>query len=258
MDLLKKTSQRTRVLLLGVIVPGLIVSVLGGLYYRNCKKRAVQVCVNKARTLCLSAESTREHMEEQWAAGVYSQTDLQQWAKDDLNEKVLSTVPIAAAMNAICRKQETGGYTFRVPAFDPRNTDNTPTSFQAEALRELESGRVTELVRIDRAANTAHYFRPVILGQSCMMCHGDPATAEATWGNADGTDVTGYQMENWKPGDVHGAFEIVQSLDVEEELARIDEERQESMLRLAQSNLDRGDPDDDPDEDEDDEEVEAA
>lgn len=31
--------------------------------------------------------------------------------------------------------------------------------------------------------------------------------------NADGIDVTGHKMENWKAGDMHGAFEVVHSLD---------------------------------------------
>ena len=57
------------------------------------------------------------------------------------------------------------------------------------------------------------YFLPVRLSQSCLMCHGDPATSQKLWGTGDGTDPTGGKMENWKVGEIHGAFEVIQSLD---------------------------------------------
>jgi methyl-accepting chemotaxis protein len=56
------------------------------------------------------------------------------------------------------------------------------------------------------------YFRPVHLSQQCMICHGQPETASTLWGRADGSDVLGYPMEGKKPGDLHGAFEIIKPL----------------------------------------------
>ena len=44
------------------------------------------------------------------------------------------------------------------------------------------------------------------------MCHGDPATSREIWGNDKGLDPFGAKMENWRVGEVHGAFEIIQSL----------------------------------------------
>jgi methyl-accepting chemotaxis protein len=49
------------------------------------------------------------------------------------------------------------------------------------------------------------------------MCHGDPATSVALWGNDKGLDVTGHRMENMREGDMYGVFEVVQSLDHEDE-----------------------------------------
>lgn len=45
------------------------------------------------------------------------------------------------------------------------------------------------------------------------MCHGDPATSQAIWGNSEGKDPTGVAMENWKAGEVHGAFETIFSME---------------------------------------------
>jgi methyl-accepting chemotaxis protein len=54
------------------------------------------------------------------------------------------------------------------------------------------------------------YFRPIRLTDECLLCHGDPQTSKANWGNDKGLDPTGVRMEGWKVGEVHGAFEIVQ------------------------------------------------
>ena len=53
----------------------------------------------------------------------------------------------------------------------------------------------------------------VRLSETCLLCHGDPKTSQALWGNGNGTDPTGGPMENWKTGEIHGAFEVIQSLD---------------------------------------------
>jgi methyl-accepting chemotaxis protein len=57
-------------------------------------------------------------------------------------------------------------------------------------------------------------MRAIKLDDSCMMCHGDPAKYDTKdeKGNYDGKDVLGFAMEGWKPGDMHGAFEIAMPL----------------------------------------------
>jgi methyl-accepting chemotaxis protein len=47
-------------------------------------------------------------------------------------------------------------------------------------------------------------MRAITLDASCMSCHGDPATSPTK----DGKDFLGFAMENWKPGDMHGAFHV--------------------------------------------------
>ena len=66
-----------------------------------------------------------------------------------------------------------------------------------------------EFYEVDKATNQIRYFRPIVLTEDCMRCYGDPATSQEIWGRNDGKDVTGTIMENWRPGEVHGAFEIM-------------------------------------------------
>ena len=66
---------------------------------------------------------------------------------------------------------------------------------------------------IDKESNAVRYFLPVRLSKVCLACHGDPAQSKTLWGRDDGKDPTGGTMEDWKEGSIHGAFQVIQSLD---------------------------------------------
>ncbi len=213
MSICQRIPQRLRILIVGVGVPFVIMLTLAGLYLQETRQRGIASCEAKARAVCLSAESIREHAEKQWADGVFDRKDLATWGREGQQQKVLSTVPIVLSMNSIATNAEHAGYKFRVPAFEARNPKNRPDEFESSILRKLQQSNAEELVEINHQTNSVHYFRPVRVGQSCLMCHGDSSQAESLWGATDGKDVTGFEMEGWKSGDIHGAFEIVQSLD---------------------------------------------
>ncbi|MCC7492698.1 MAG: DUF3365 domain-containing protein [Fimbriimonadaceae bacterium] len=194
----------------GMVV--LLVGVFFSLYYRQSKDRTVQAYVGKARAINLAVESVRQEMEDKWAKGLFDVKQLRQYAaKGDL-DRVLATVPVVTAWQAAKRQADEGGYTFKTPKFSPRNPANAPDEIETAALKALESGSLAEYHVIDRKLNAVRYFRPVKLTEPCLACHGDPATSQALWGNTAGKDATGGTMENWKVGEVHGAFEVIQSL----------------------------------------------
>lgn len=202
-----------KILSIGIGLPALIFAVLLAMYSRDASQRAIANSVDKARSICLTADSAREQTEKQWAARIYSLDRLRNWGAAGEQDKVLSTVPIITAWETAIAKSKQGGYEFRVPALEPRNPDNAPNDRQKEALLALRDSSLDEYVIVDKESNNVHYFRPVHLAKSCLNCHGDPARSEELWGTTDGTDVTGHQMENWEIGRMHGAFEVVQSLD---------------------------------------------
>ena len=212
-SLLKKSSLRTKLLVIGIALPSAIVGCQLYFYATESYQKAIDSGVDKARALCLAVESAREQTEKQWESGIFKAEHLQKWSEAGEKEKVLSTIPVVTAWNSALNKAEEGGYKFRVPAFNARNPDNLPNEMQAKAIEEIKSKDLEEYHVVDKEKNLVHYFRPVKLTQSCMACHGDPETSLAVWGNSDGVDATGYQMENWEVGQMHGAFEIVQSLD---------------------------------------------
>jgi len=182
-------------------------------YQRDAKRAAREQYVEKARSLVLTAESTREEMAKQWQMGMYSTHQLRQWSEAGELDKVLAAVPVVMAWRAAMAKSKEGGYVFKVPKFQPRNPANEPDEIEAKVLRMFESGSVAEHVEFDPARNAIRYFRPIRLTEDCLACHGNPSEAATLWGRTDGTDPTGRLMEGWKAGEVHGAFEVIQTLD---------------------------------------------
>ncbi|MFZ5775141.1 MAG: methyl-accepting chemotaxis protein [Thermodesulfobacteriota bacterium] len=209
----KQWSLRGKIVLIGVLLPTVLIVVLMRLYAAESKEKTLTAFADKARGICLTAESTRQEMEAKWQLGLFSASQLREFAEQGQRDKVLAAVPVVSAWNAAMRKAQEGGYTFKVPKFQPRNPKNEPDQLEAKALKLMEEKNLDEYYEIDPSMNAVRYFRAVRLSATCMLCHGDPATSQELWGNSNGNDPTGGRMENWKVGEIHGAFEVIQSLD---------------------------------------------
>lgn len=198
-------------------------TILSGFFFSffawDANRKSVRAFVEKARAVCLTAESAREEMDRKWALGLFSVEVLREKVAAGAGmDVVFSTVPVVTAWEAAMKKAAEGGYIFRVPKFAPRNPENTPDygqegDFEKTALTALREEGRTEYYVEDPFTNTVRYFLPVRLTETCLYCHGDPALSKTYWGRDDGKDITGGGMENWKAGEVHGAFEVIQSLD---------------------------------------------
>jgi len=170
--------------------------------YRSDQQEAL---VNKARAVLLSAESAREFSADQLNHKVF-RTDLTE-VKD-----VLYTVPIFTAMQVASKKAKELGYTLKIPKVSPRNPDNLPDEYELRVLNLFDDKSKKEHWEVDPKTNSIRMFRPVVLTEECLNCHGDPANSQKLWGRADGKDITGVLMEGWKAGEVHGAFELKMDL----------------------------------------------
>ena len=201
---------------IGTVV--VLVGILLILYQKSDHNQTVQSIVKEARSICLIAESVREEMEEKWRLGIFTIDDIRTYAQTGEKEKLMAVIPVVAAWKSAMRKAKKGGYTFRVPKFSPRNPENEPDygkdyKIEGPALKKIKDENLDEYYTIDTRANSVRYFLPVRLSQGCLICHGDPAQSSTLWGRNDGKDPTGGIIENWKDGEIHGAFEVIQSLD---------------------------------------------
>lgn len=206
-------SLMKKILLVGVSTMAVLCAALFILYGVDDHKQAIRVYVDKAETICLITESVRGEMERKWRQGIMSPELMREFAEKGQQDRVLSMVPVVSAWQAAYEQAGTLDYQFRVPKFNPRNPANEPDPVEAEALKHMKAANTSDYVHVDESANTVRVFRAVKLTEPCLLCHGDPATSKALWGNDKGNDPTGSQMEGWKVGEIHGAFEVIQSLD---------------------------------------------
>lgn len=206
-------DMRKRIVLIGSLQILVVGGVLFGLYYYEAHDKVQQQYLEKARSIILTAEATREEMGRKWDMDLFNEKQLAEYARNNEIDRVLAAVPVVTAWRAAEAKAQEGGYQFKTPKFDPRNPKNLPDELEAAVLKRFEQTNETEHWQVDSRLNAIRYFRPIKLTKECMNCHGDPATSKELWGNDKGLDPTGSKMENWKVGEVHGAFEIIQSLD---------------------------------------------
>jgi methyl-accepting chemotaxis protein len=198
---------------LGVSLTILTAVVVALLVQRSALRRqGIEGAIANMRSAVVEAESVRESVSALQRRGAFDQTRLKAelgTARDLRSTTVYATVPVVAAWTAIGRVAKQEGYDFRVPKHQARNPQNLPRGDELEILRTLESGTVSEYLRVDEAANMIVYARPIRLTQDCLGCHGDPRTSAT----GDGKDILGLPMEGWKEGEVHGAFVLRGKLD---------------------------------------------
>ena len=120
------------------------------------------------------------------------------------------TVPVVAAWEAIRKTIEGTDTKFRIVRDNPRNKDNLPkTELERRVLDAVEKEGKSEVFIEDKEAGVFAYARPVIMSESCMACHGNPANSRT----GNGKDVLGFQMEGWKAGDRRGAYILTVPLE---------------------------------------------
>ncbi|MBL8735195.1 MAG: methyl-accepting chemotaxis protein [Planctomycetes bacterium] len=215
-------SLSTRVLFGAIVVLVCVGGVLLWNSARSYRRGAEGLMVEKAAAFTAVADAAKDHVAKLHAGGLFQVEPL----VAELREKVASgegyeaarlydAIPVVAGWASAKAAAKREGIDFRITAFQARNPDNDPNSdrengpFRTRLLTDLETqvkaGGNDSLSRIDEANNNLHYLRAIRLDETCMGCHGDPATSKT----GDGKDIAGFRMENWKAGDTHGAYELV-------------------------------------------------
>ena len=93
-------------------------------------------------------------------------------------------------------------FKIRMISNQPRNPDNTPDVYEQSALSSFERSPSLKKVYKQIKINNQYHLRylvPLKIEKSCLLCHGDPKGE---------IDVTGYEMEGYKLGEVRGAISL--------------------------------------------------
>lgn len=183
--------------------------------------------VNKAlelemHTILVQAEATTDSIGEMVQAGAFDYEKLTQElrakGRDNYKDTTFyKTVPVVAAWDSVAKAIEGTQIKFHIIRDEARNKDNLPdTKLDRELLKQVENEGKDEVYVIDKESGLIALARPVIMSQSCMSCHGNPANSPT----GDGKDVLGFQMENWKPGERRGAYVLTVPISELEEPVR--------------------------------------
>lgn len=210
----KKWTIQTRIITISLILTAILVIALGVIFFMEIRKSIIDGYVEKARSVVLASESVSELMEKKWEMGIFDVAMLRGFAQNNERDKLLATVPVVTAWRSAMMNADEAGYEFKTPKFQPRNPKNEPGKQEAEVIRMFQQDTAkSEHYFIDADLNAIRYFRPVVLSETCLYCHGDPKNSREYWGNDRGLDPTGAKMEDWEVGFIPGAFEVIQSLD---------------------------------------------
>ncbi len=199
--MLKNLSLKWKILIV-TLLGFLIISLISAyLHISDIQEQAISTIIEKSKAVVLSAEAAREEMSNKIDRGILKDFDVIK--RTGTREDLINAVPVITAINVAKKNSEEAGYKFRVPKFAPRNPENEPIGIEKDVLSELTSNKnLKEKVVIEE--NQIRYFRPIYLTEECLYCHGSPRGE---------LDPIGGEKEGWKTGEMHGAFEIISSLD---------------------------------------------
>lgn len=216
-----------KVIVAALLMVVVVVSVNYVVFLKGYRKDTQVNLMQKAAAFTAVADESKNHTTQLHKLGAFDGDKLLAEALEHVkaggsykDTKFYATIPVVAGWSAAQEAAKREGIDFKVPAYQARNKENEvdPKSFRGQLLTELakqvESGGEKAIGRIDSETNTLHYMRAITLSEGCMACHGDPAkydTRDAS-GGFDGKDPLGFAMEGWKPGDMHGAYEVVMPL----------------------------------------------
>lgn len=193
-------SLKWKVLALALFGPIIVAVVLAIQQVYQITEASHEDILHQSRAVTLMAEAARDEMGKKLEMGVIKPFD-----QLESKEAILEAVPIITAINMAARNAEILDYKFRVPKVAPRNPKNTPTELEGRVLAKLKAENLDEYVMVED--HQIRYFRPIRLTKDCLVCHGDPKGTR---------DPVGGILEGWKVGEIHGAFEIIASLDTAE------------------------------------------
>jgi hypothetical protein len=175
------------------------------------RDQGVELTRGAMRGVLLSAENVRQSVSAMREQGAFAAESGQSQITPNnyQGSRLYLTVPVVSAWKAIEDVSAREGYQFHIAARNPRNPRNRPGEEDEAVLGALEQGGQAEYFAVDQARREIVYARPVRLTRDCLACHGDPRTSLTK----DGRDPVGFPMENWREGQIHGAFILRASLD---------------------------------------------
>ncbi len=204
-------------LILIIVIP-LLISTITAVMVSSSKLRdqGLQTLERKTKAILTRMEAIRTYVATQFDLDKEIEEIKEEHPDGVLNEKeksnILKMVPIFASMEVGAMNAEKDSYSFRVASHRARNPRNLASDEEKEFIKKFEDdASIEDISYVNKETNELWVIRPVRLSEKdgCLTCHGKPSTSP--WGN--NKDILGYDMENYKDGDIEGIFILKSSLD---------------------------------------------
>lgn len=219
---LNSLKLTNRLILIISVTAAVVVGTLFINFGSDYTKSAEKALIKKAAAFTSVADETKNHVAKLHEEHVFDMPSLQEEVRQTLanngdykQTRFFKTIPIVAGWTAAGKAAQKEHIAFNIVSFDARNPEHKPdrntkygafrTKLLQKAYDAAKSGSADYVYEFNKDNDSFYFMRPIKLQKACMTCHGDPATSPT----GDGKDMLGFRMENWKPGDVHGAYEVV-------------------------------------------------
>lgn len=220
---LKSIKLSTRVLLMTLALLAAVLIPSNWKTLADVRQEEELAMVSRAAAFTAAAETSKDQAGTVFESGALNLGPLETEVRETIAKggdyqetRLFNAVPVVFGWRAAEKAATKEGLDFSVMAYEARNPDNEPEvgSVEDQLLRQLTDSfaageRTAHMV--NEETNELVFMRAIELGESCMMCHGKPGNK---WdADGDGVDLLGFDMESWKPGDMHGAWTIKMPLD---------------------------------------------
>lgn len=200
-------------IILAVVCSIVLASGVGIILQRSIiEKQGIELTKQKMRAVMIEAEDVRNSVSKLGERKAFDYKRLKEelaQVKDYRDSTLYLTIPVIAGINALSSVAESENMHFRVVRTSPRNEEHAPSDYESDILRRFEQQGETEFFEIDKEKGKIIYARPIYLTQDCLSCHGNPTNSPTK----DGKDILGFQMEDWRAGEPHGAYILSSDLE---------------------------------------------
>jgi methyl-accepting chemotaxis protein len=220
---LRSLKLSVRIIFITVALLIAVVGVNYVVFVTAFRAEAVKAMEQRAAAFTALADETKNYTGQLFKIGAFDTEgmhkelrELRAQGRDYHESKVFASLPIVAGWESAANAAKREGIDFHIVSFNARNPkyEPEPGSFRANLLNELTQQHAQRgsqsISHIDKQNNSMVYMRSITLSSECMMCHGDPKGPDA---DEHGRDIVGFPMENWKPGFMHGAYEVVMPME---------------------------------------------
>jgi len=142
-------SVGVKVVAITLLALAIIASALLLTYGISEKQKLIETEIQNAKNLILVSESVRENVNAKWEKGIFSTELIRQLAAHshgkEKKEKVLATVPVMNAWEALQTKAKEGSFRFKAPRVGARDPMNEADSIERQVLNFFSKiqGRLT-------------------------------------------------------------------------------------------------------------------